>query len=170
MKKSVLYQLTAIFLLALAIPSGARAQTLTLGAATPSASSTEAGGLRYSGRIGYTGCAKVSKLVIGNPSQDNQHQTPETGDISPNGISASAYPNPFADEIRITFPVKEQAGRPIIQIIDNAGRAANSEITQYSESGRRATATISAAGLPSGKYIIRILTGGCIYAVSAIKI
>ncbi len=160
----------AFFLLALTIPTGLRAQTLTLGAATPSAISAEAGGLRYSGRIGYTGCARVSKLVLPEPGTSNPTQPGNTGDTGPSGISASAYPTPFADEIRISFPIKEQAGRPIVQIIDNAGRAANGEIIQYSESGRRGLAILSAANLPSGKYIIRILTGGCIYAISAIKI
>lgn len=167
MRKSTIIQLTAGLVLAALMPLGARAQNLTMGAATPSASSAVAGGLRYTARIGYTGCAKVSKITLQQPQ--DPFQLKDNNDIDPSGISASAYPNPFADEIRITFPIKEQAGIPVIQLIDNTGKSAEPQF-EYSENGRRGQAILRADRLPSGKYIIRILTGGCIYAVSAIKI
>lgn len=168
MNKTLIKQLTAGLILAMALPLCSNAQTMSGGTATPAASTVKAGTLQYTYRIGYMGSAKVSKINLNDGPQGNPFKPYQPADINTDNIKVSAYPNPFIDEIKISFPIKEQAGNPIIQIIDNTGRMAQAEY-QYTENGHKGMATLKAGDLANGKYIIRILTGGCIYAVSAIK-
>jgi len=149
-----------------------QAQILSGGTATPAASSAKAGNISYAYRIGYMGSARVSTLAKPTAEQQNafgQISEPQN-EYTALPTAVRAYPNPFTEEIRVVFPLKKNAGMPTIQLIDNCGRLLESEC-QYSEKdGQKGTAIIKAANLSSGKYIIRIITGGCVYAVNAIKI
>lgn len=168
MKKTLIKRLTAGLILAMALPLCSQAQTMSGGTATPAASTVKAGPLQYTYRIGQMGSAVVSRTRLIGPGNSEPIKPYQPGDINPANIQVTAYPNPFTNEIRISFPIKEQAGNPIIQIIDNTGKVAEAQF-QYTDDGSKGQAILKADNLGYGKYIIRILTGGCIYAVSAIK-
>ncbi len=150
------------------LPLCSQAQKLSGASATPAANMAKAGDIRCAYRIGYIGSAKVSTMAKPDTEQPNawNEASAQYQDIP---MAVKAFPNPFVDEIRISFPIKDDAGLPTIQLIDNTGKTAGAAY-RYSASGKRGTATIDAAGISSGKYIIRIITGGCVYAVNAIKI
>lgn len=168
MKASRILQLSAMALILMLIPLCSQAQKLSGATATPAANTAKAGNLSCAFRIGYIGSARISTLSKPSAEQPsaNGEASAQYQDIP---MAVKAYPNPFVDEIRISFPIKDNAGQPTIQLIDNTGKVTEAAY-RYSASGKRGTAIIDAASISSGKYIIRILTGGCIYAVNAIKI
>lgn len=80
-------------------------------------------------------------------------------------IKLSAYPNPFTEEIKITFPF-ELSEMPVIQFADMTGRVFNCENIHRDTDGFY----VNAQNLKPGHYIIRVLSGKNVYTLKVVKL
>ncbi|MBQ5453682.1 MAG: T9SS type A sorting domain-containing protein [Bacteroidales bacterium] len=80
-------------------------------------------------------------------------------------IKLSAYPNPFTEKIKISFPF-ELSETPVIQFADMTGRVFNSEDVYRDTDGFY----VSVPNLSPGHYVIRVLSGKNVYTLKVVKL
>jgi len=161
MENYIKYLLIMVFTSVLSLT--ATAQSITPLGTTPAGNTVKKGNLSVSYRIGMIGNAVVSKNITENQDIAEYKETKV--------INVTAYPNPFCNELKVTFPKpKNESVSPAIQLIDATGKIINTDYYLSNSSDNNDEVTINATSLKQGCYIIRILIGKIHYSVKAIKI
>jgi len=128
-----------------------KAQNLVPLGVSPVAGTVNSNGKNFSFRISNTGNFTAQK------AQNKQKEEKI--------IKLSAYPNPFTEKIKITFPF-ELSETPVIQFTDMTGRIFNCENIFRDTDGFY----VNAQTLNPGLYIIRVLSGKNVYTLKVVKL
>ncbi len=159
MKIYIKYILTLLLMTILSIT--ANSQSIIPLGTTAIGNNVKANNLSVSYRIG----------LIGNSTVALNHnlQSEISNDKTTENLKVTAYPNPFCDQLIVTFPHNNsESVNPIIQLIDVTGKIINIDNNYYDSN--QGEITINASNIKRGNYIIRILIGKVSYTVKAIKI
>ncbi|MBQ1698336.1 MAG: T9SS type A sorting domain-containing protein [Bacteroidales bacterium] len=157
MTKQILKYLMAC-IIAAASTGIAAAQSISLGRTTPAASGAHVGGLSYTYAIG-----RIDRIITKLPSNAAKPGSGSNAKM----MTATAYPNPCSDLLKIKADEPIAATDATIQIIDSKGSIVSSAQAHDSDHGE---ISIDALQLAPGKYIIRIITANGTYTATAIKI
>ncbi|MBQ3658489.1 MAG: T9SS type A sorting domain-containing protein [Bacteroidales bacterium] len=128
-----------------------KAQKLVPLGLSPVAGSVKTDGKNFSFRISDSGNFTMKKAP--KPQKEDKI------------IKLSAYPNPFTDKIKISFPFEFQE-TPVIQFADMTGRVFNCENIYRETDGLY----IYAENLKPGHYVIRVMSGKNVYTLKVVKL
>ena len=150
--------ITAVLTIVLTLTLDAQS-LVPVGFSPVAGSAAVGGGKNVSFRIGNIGFFTVEKSTV-----KEDVLTKAGNEILP--VKISAYPNPFADELRVAFPSFTPQNIEI-QFIDMAGRTTNVKDFVYDGSD---VIVIRTDRLKAGHYIIKVSSGRNSYKLKVVKL
>ncbi len=96
--------------------------------------------------------------------------TPEASATGLNlNTSLGAYPNPFVDNVTVSFDVKQNVGKFAVVIVDAGGRIVRKEEFTNVPGGRWQQ-TMNLSGLPRGMYFVQVLGSEAVQSFKMVKV